>query len=255
MALLVGAVVIGAFVLAFKYSGWGITMRAQAENREAAALMGIRSSRVTAPAWLMAGLLAGIAVVFIATQDFSGVGLSRSTQPRSGSSPAAAPLPGRRRYLVPPTASWRGSAAAPGSTSDNASTAPRAPGTSSSASRCSPTCSPVVRCAAERAAPGAPCAGVDVGYAEGMGWQAFLEKACERGDMTRAGLHQAVLETTSTSTEDLVAELDFSNPGTPATPSVYVAQPDAVAEGGITSVKPLFEAPEAADYVAPHQKK
>lgn len=79
VALLVGAVVIGAFFVAFKYSGWGIAMRAQAENREAAALMGIRSSRVTATAWLVAGLLAGIAVVFIATQDFSGVGLSRST--------------------------------------------------------------------------------------------------------------------------------------------------------------------------------
>ncbi len=98
-------------------------------------------------------------------------------------------------------------------------------------------------------------AGVDVGYAEGMVWQSFLEKACEKGDMTRAGLHKAVLETTSASTENLVAELDFSNPGTPATRSVYVAQPDPKAEGGLTYVKPLFEAAEAKDYVAPHQKK
>jgi branched-chain amino acid transport system permease protein len=42
-------------------------------------LVGIRSSRVTASAWLLAGLLAGIAVLFIATQDFSGAGLSRGT--------------------------------------------------------------------------------------------------------------------------------------------------------------------------------
>lgn len=99
-----------------------------------------------------------------------------------------------------------------------------------------------------------PNAGVDVGYAEGMVWQAFLEKACTNGDMTRAGLHEAVLQTTSASTDDLVADLDFSSPGTPATRQVYIAQPDAAAPGGLTQVQPLFEAPEAESYVAPHQK-
>jgi branched-chain amino acid transport system permease protein len=79
VALAVAAVLITAFFLAFRYSNWGIRMRAQAENREAAALAGIRSSRVTATAWLVAGLLAGVAVLFIATQDFSGAGLSRGT--------------------------------------------------------------------------------------------------------------------------------------------------------------------------------
>ena len=79
LALVVGAVLIAAFLLAFRYSSWGVAMRAQAENREAAALMGIRSSRVTATAWLVAGALAGVAVLFIATQDFSGAGLGRGT--------------------------------------------------------------------------------------------------------------------------------------------------------------------------------
>jgi branched-chain amino acid transport system permease protein len=79
IALVVGAVLIAAFLLAFRYSSWGVAMRAQAENREAAALMGIRSSRVTAMAWLVAGALAGVAVLFIATQDFSGAGLGRGT--------------------------------------------------------------------------------------------------------------------------------------------------------------------------------
>ncbi|MGH3862973.1 branched-chain amino acid ABC transporter permease [Actinokineospora sp.] len=79
VAIGVGAVLVTAFFLAFRYSDWGVAMRAQAENREAAALMGIRSSRVTATAWLVAGLLAGVAVLFIATQDFSGSGLSRGT--------------------------------------------------------------------------------------------------------------------------------------------------------------------------------
>ncbi|SFP68179.1 branched-chain amino acid transport system permease protein [Amycolatopsis arida] len=79
VALVVATVLITAFYLAFRHSNWGVAMRAQAENREAAALMGIRSSRVTATAWLVAGLLAGVAVLFIATQDFSGAGLSRGT--------------------------------------------------------------------------------------------------------------------------------------------------------------------------------
>ncbi|GEL20701.1 branched-chain amino acid ABC transporter permease [Pseudonocardia asaccharolytica] len=79
VALVVGLVLITAFFLAFRFSDWGIAMRAQAENPEAAALMGIRRSRVTATAWLVAGMLAGVAVVFIVTQDFSGIGLSRTT--------------------------------------------------------------------------------------------------------------------------------------------------------------------------------
>ena len=79
VALVVGAVLITLFFLAFRYSNWGVAMRAQAENREAAALMGIRSSRVTASAWLVAGALAGVAVLFMATQDFSGAGLGRGT--------------------------------------------------------------------------------------------------------------------------------------------------------------------------------
>ena len=79
VALVVGAVLITLFFIAFRYSNWGVAMRAQAENREAAALMGIRSARVTATAWLIAGALAGVAVLFLATQDFSGAGLGRVT--------------------------------------------------------------------------------------------------------------------------------------------------------------------------------
>ncbi len=79
VALVVGALLITLFFVAFRYSNWGVAMRAQAENREAAALMGIRSARVTATAWLVAGALAGVAVLFMATQDFSGAGLGRGT--------------------------------------------------------------------------------------------------------------------------------------------------------------------------------
>ncbi|MBB3661639.1 branched-chain amino acid transport system permease protein [Prauserella sediminis] len=79
VAIVVATVLITLFFLAFRYSNWGIAMRAQAENKEAAALSGVRSWIVTSSAWLVAGLLAGVAVLFIATQDFSGAGLSRGT--------------------------------------------------------------------------------------------------------------------------------------------------------------------------------
>lgn len=79
IALIVGAILVTLFFLAFRFTGWGVAMRAQAENREAAALMGIRRGRVTGAAWAIAGVLAGVAVLFLATQDFSGAGLSRGT--------------------------------------------------------------------------------------------------------------------------------------------------------------------------------
>ena len=79
VALITAVVIILVFFAAFRWSNWGVAMRAQAENREAAALMGIRSSRITAGAWAVGGALAGIAVLFMATQDFSGAGLSQGT--------------------------------------------------------------------------------------------------------------------------------------------------------------------------------
>lgn len=96
-------------------------------------------------------------------------------------------------------------------------------------------------------------AGVPYGYAVAEVWGAVLERACENGDLTRAGVHAALEETTSADTGDLVASLDFSAPGAPATRQVYVAQPDASAEGGLRYVKELFEAEEAAGYKAPHE--
>lgn len=65
-------VLIAAFFAAFRYSSWGLSMRAQSENKEASALMGIRSWRVTASAWAVGGALAGIAILFIATLPIAG---------------------------------------------------------------------------------------------------------------------------------------------------------------------------------------
>lgn len=64
-ALLIVAVILAAFYAAFRFSSWGIAMRAGAEDGEAAALMGINRGRVTATAWAIAGVLAAIAAVFL----------------------------------------------------------------------------------------------------------------------------------------------------------------------------------------------
>jgi ABC-type branched-subunit amino acid transport system substrate-binding protein len=97
-------------------------------------------------------------------------------------------------------------------------------------------------------------AGVDTGYLEGLVWQAVLTKACQSGDLSRAGASAALTTLTSVTTEDLTTPLDYSSPGSPPTRGVYIAKVDPAAEGGLTEVAPLFTAPEAKDYKAPHQK-
>lgn len=64
LAIVVAAVLIGGFFVAFKYSSWGVAMRAAAEDGEAAALMGIRLGRVSMTAWAVAGVLAATAGLF-----------------------------------------------------------------------------------------------------------------------------------------------------------------------------------------------
>ena len=64
-AIIVAFVLLAGFFAAFKFSSWGVAMRASAEDNEAAALMGIRRGRVTATAWMIAGALAAVAVVFL----------------------------------------------------------------------------------------------------------------------------------------------------------------------------------------------
>lgn len=96
--------------------------------------------------------------------------------------------------------------------------------------------------------------GVVVGYVEGLVWQNVLTAACDAGDLTRAGVKNALTTLTSVDTEGLVDVLDYSSPGSPPTRGVYIAQVDANAEGGLTEVAPLFTSPEAESYVAPFQE-
>ncbi|MCW2500248.1 MAG: inner-rane translocator [Frankiales bacterium] len=72
----VTAVLLVAFFVAFKYSSWGIAMRAGAEDGEAAALMGVRRGRVTMTAWAVAGVLAAVAAVFLCAFPTPGIDAS-----------------------------------------------------------------------------------------------------------------------------------------------------------------------------------
>ncbi|MET8142469.1 branched-chain amino acid ABC transporter permease [Sphaerisporangium sp. NPDC005288] len=77
VALGTAATLITLFLLAFKYTGWGIAMRATAEDAETAALMGIRLGRVSLSAWAVAGALAAVAALFLCV--FPTPGLDRGT--------------------------------------------------------------------------------------------------------------------------------------------------------------------------------
>lgn len=79
VSIITAIVLITAFFLVFRYSNWGVSMRAQAENKEAAMLMGIRSDLVTSSAWVVGGALAGITILFIASPSFAGSGLSATS--------------------------------------------------------------------------------------------------------------------------------------------------------------------------------
>jgi branched-chain amino acid transport system permease protein len=79
VATVVAAILIALFFIAFKYSSWGVAMRASAEDGETAALMGIRLGRVSALAWVVAGLLAAVAALFLVGAPTPGVSAAAYT--------------------------------------------------------------------------------------------------------------------------------------------------------------------------------
>ncbi|MFD4246911.1 branched-chain amino acid ABC transporter permease [Streptomyces sp. NPDC058525] len=76
-AFVSAALLIGAFLLLFRYTAWGVAMRAAAEKPETAALMGVRLGRVSLAAWAVAGALAAVAALFLTV--FPTPGLERAT--------------------------------------------------------------------------------------------------------------------------------------------------------------------------------
>jgi branched-chain amino acid transport system permease protein len=88
-AAAVALVLIGAFLAAFKFSDWGIAMRAAAEHGETASLMGIRIGRVAAAAWAVAGGLAAIAGLFVTSFPSPGISASVGIAALGAAIPAA----------------------------------------------------------------------------------------------------------------------------------------------------------------------
>lgn len=72
-AAVVALVLLAGFIAAFRFSPWGVAMRAAAEDQESAALMGIRLQRVAAGAWFVAGALAAAGAIFLTTFPTPGV--------------------------------------------------------------------------------------------------------------------------------------------------------------------------------------
>ncbi len=70
---IVAVIIIAAFGVAFRFTDWGVAMRAAAADGRTAALMGIRLNRVAAGAWALAGALATIAGVFFTSFPSPGV--------------------------------------------------------------------------------------------------------------------------------------------------------------------------------------
>ncbi len=72
-ALVVSLVLIGGFFAWFRFSIWGVAMRATAEDPGTAALMGVRRGRVAATAWVLAGALAAVAGLFLSVSPYPGL--------------------------------------------------------------------------------------------------------------------------------------------------------------------------------------
>lgn len=83
IGLFVTAIVVAlGFIALFKYTHLGLSLRAAADNRRAAALMGINPDRTTLIAWLFAGLLAALGGVLLgATSSFTPYTLPLSVLP------------------------------------------------------------------------------------------------------------------------------------------------------------------------------
>ncbi|MDQ3716158.1 MAG: ABC transporter substrate-binding protein, partial [Actinomycetota bacterium] len=98
-----------------------------------------------------------------------------------------------------------------------------------------------------------PNGGQFYGYGVATIYSAVLERACENGDLTRAGLQTALTETTDGDTGGIIAALDYSSPGSSPSREIYIAQPSADAEGGLTLVEELFTTDLAQGYVGPSE--
>lgn len=64
-ALIIGSIIIAVLFACIQRTTWGVSMRAAAEDREAASLMGISLGRVSIVAWILAGALGTLGALFL----------------------------------------------------------------------------------------------------------------------------------------------------------------------------------------------
>lgn len=100
-----------------------------------------------------------------------------------------------------------------------------------------------------------PNGGVPWGYGAAVAYTAVLKKACDNGDLTRAGVQKAFRQTTNIDTDGIFPALDYSKPGDPATREVLITQPDKASAGGLKVVQDLKASDLAKKYVAPQHGK
>jgi len=72
-AILVAAVLVSVFFLAFRSTPWGAAMRASSADPVTAELLGISERRVAAAAWMIGGVLAVLAGIFLAAAPNPGL--------------------------------------------------------------------------------------------------------------------------------------------------------------------------------------
>jgi branched-chain amino acid transport system permease protein len=89
VAAVVAVLLVAVFLAVVKFSDWGIALRASAERPATASLIGVRLGRVAAGVWVLAGVLAAIAGVFLTAFPSPGVSGSVGQAALGAAVPAA----------------------------------------------------------------------------------------------------------------------------------------------------------------------
>ncbi|MFC4055536.1 ABC transporter substrate-binding protein [Actinomadura syzygii] len=97
--------------------------------------------------------------------------------------------------------------------------------------------------------PDAPAnALADYGYVSAQVLGEALKRACAEKDLTREGLRTSYRKLKSLDTGGLMAPMDFTVPGAPASTETFISRVDAAAEGGLVAETGLYRAQITPDY-------
>ncbi|MEU8796341.1 ABC transporter substrate-binding protein [Spirillospora sp. NPDC048819] len=106
-----------------------------------------------------------------------------------------------------------------------------------------------VAAAFEAKHPDAPAdALIGYGYVSAQVLGEALKQACADKDLTREGLHAAYRKLKSVDTGGLMAPMDFTVPGAPASTQTFITKVDASVKGGLVPAGGLYRAQITPDY-------